>query len=367
MQFYDLKNQYKSIRRDFLKRFARIHSTSAYILGEELKCFEKEFSLYCGVKYAVGVNSGTDALFLSLKCLGIGRGDEVIVPVFSFIATSFCVTMTGATPVFVDIDRDTYGIDSRKIERSITKKTKAIIPVHLFGLCANMPEITTIARCHKLSVIEDAAQAHGAQIKGAKAGSLGAFGCFSFYPTKNLSAFGDAGLITTNSKKHYERLLQLRDCGRAKERYLHPVLGYNSRLDNIQAACLRLKLKKLDRWNRQRVQCAAEYSRFLRGIDSIITPHIPPDYVHVFHVYSIRTKKRKQLIEAFKRNRIPHSIFYQLPLHLQKANKNLGYKRGNFPAAELVSEEIIALPVHSRISEKDIRRIARLIREVHHG
>lgn len=367
MQFLDLKEQYESIKKDFLEKLALIQSKSEYILGEEVRSFEREFAEYCGVRYCVGVNSGSDALFLGLKCLGIGKGDEVIVPALTFIASSFAVTMAGATPVFVDIDDKAFAIDYQKIEKSISKKTKAIMPVHLYGLCANMPKINRIAKKHKLYVIEDACQAHGAQINGKKAGSFGVLGCFSFYPTKNLSAFGDAGLITTNSKKHYQKLLQLRDCGRAKHRYLHPILGYNSRLDNIQAACLRLKLKRLDLWNSRRAQNAARYTRYLQGIRGVIAPSVPRGYAHVFHVYNIQTKKRTQLMKAFKEQQVPYGIFYQLPLHLQVANRDLGYSRGDFPVAERIAERVLGLPIHPSVTENDIRKISQIIRAVHHG
>jgi len=367
MEFYDLGNQYHSIKKEFLRRLASIQEKSHYILGEEVRKFEEEFSRYCGTKYAVGVNSGTDALFLSLKALGIGEGDEVIVPAFTFIATSFAVSMTGARPVFIDIDSATYTLDARQLARLVTKKTKAIMPVHLFGLCANMTEIATVARKRKLCIVEDAAQAHGAQIGDRKAGDFGACGCFSFYPTKNLSAFGDAGLITTNSKRVYESLLRLRDCGRSSKRYLHSVLGYNSRLDNIQAACLLLKLQKLDEWNKKRMDNARLYAEQLKNTRGIILPCVPKGYTHVFHVYSIRTKKRDALIEEFKASNIPFGIFYPVPLHMQKANASLGYRRGDFPVSEQVANEIISLPIHPKLSEKDIATVASAIKKVHSG
>ena len=303
MDLFDLNNQYKVVRKDFLMRIDSIMKKSEFILGQEVKLFEQEFAQFCKVKFAVGVNSGTDALFLSLKALGIGSGDEVIVPSFTFIATSFAVTYTGAKPVFVDIDEYTYNIDPNKVEKAVTKRTKAIIPVHLFGLCANMPEILKIAKKNNLAVIEDACQAHGSKINDRFAGSIGDFGCFSFYPTKNLSAFGDAGLITTNSNKYYMRLLQLRDCGRGKIRYEHKLIGYNSRLDNSQALFLRLKLEHLREWNQKRIKIARLYTNYLKEINDLIIPFTPQGYKHVFHVFAIRTRKRNKTPNGYNKRK----------------------------------------------------------------
>jgi len=367
IEFFDLTKQYLSVKKDFLKKMESIMSKGDFILGEEVRSFEDEFAKFCQTKYAIGLNSGTDAILLSLKALDIGPGDEVIVPVFTFIATSFAVSYTGAKPVFVDIDDKTYNIDPQKIEKAITKRTKAIIPVHLFGLCADMAPILKIAKKYNLYIIEDAAQAHGAEIRHKVSGSIGDLGCFSFYPTKNLSAFGDAGLVTTNSSKLYKKLLQLRDCGRSKKRYLHNIIGYNSRLDNIQAGYLRLKLKQLNKWTDARIRNACVYSKHLKNIKDVIAPFVPDGFKHVFHVYSIRTKIRKELIQGFSKYRIPCYIFYPLPLHLQKANRHLGYRRGDFPVAEKVSQEILAIPVHPNLSKEDIIKISSVIKRVHNG
>jgi dTDP-4-amino-4,6-dideoxygalactose transaminase len=367
MEFLDLTKQYLTVKRQFHKKLQDIMSKGDFILGEEVRLFEKEFAQFCKVKYAVGLNSGTDAILLSLKALGIGRGDEVVVPAFTFIATSFAVSFTGARPVFVDIDAKTYNIDPQKIEKAITKKTKAIVPVYLFGLCADMAQILNIARRHKLYVVEDAAQAHGAKINNKIAGSLGDLGCFSFYPTKNLSAFGDAGMITTNSNKLYNILLQLRDCGRSHKRYLHNILGYNSRLDNVQAAYLRLKLKQLNKWTDLRIKNANTYYRLLKDVRGLMVPVTPQGFRHVFHAYSIRTKIRKKLMQEFHRYKIPCSIFYPLPLHLQKANRYLGYRYGDFPVAEKVSKEILSIPVHPNLKKEDILKIVSVIKRVHNG
>ena len=367
MKFFDIDKQYLEIRKKFLKKMDLIMRNGDFILGKEVESFEKEFANYCKTKYAVGLNSGTDALFLSLKSLGIGPGDEVIVPTFTFIATSFAVSHTGANPVFVDIDDATYNINPENIEKAITRRTKAIIPVHLFGLCANMPEILKIARKNNLHVIEDAAQAHGAKIRGRFVGGLGDMGCFSFYPTKNLSAFGDAGLITTNSKRLYNKLLQLRDCGRARKRYLHNVIGYNSRLDSLQAACLRLKLKHIKKWNMARIANARVYARLLKGVKGVALSKVIKNSKPVFHVYPIRTNKRKKLIKELLRYKIPYAIFYPLALHLQKAYRNLKYRKGDFPISEMVSKEILALPIHPNLKQSDIKKIVSIIRKVHNG
>jgi len=367
IEFLDLNKQYLSVKKDFLRKMEDIMSRGDFILGQEVKDFEREFAEYCGVNYAVGLNSGTDALLLSLKALGIGCGDEVIVPVFTFIATSFAVNLAGAKPVFADIDEKTYNIDPERIEKAITKRTKAIIPVHLFGLCANMPEILKIARKHNLKVVEDAAQAHGAKIKGRVSGSMGDLGCFSFYPTKNLSAFGDAGMVTANSKSLYKKLLQLRDCGRSKKRYLHNIVGYNSRLDNAQACYLRLKLRKLNKWTNLRIRNAGIYSNLLNGTPGVSTPLVPSGFKHVFHVYSIRTRMRKKLMRELSRNKIPCSVFYPLPLHLQKVNRHLGYRYGDFPVAERISKEILALPIHPNLKRSDILKIVSVIKRAHNG
>ncbi|MFC1753118.1 DegT/DnrJ/EryC1/StrS family aminotransferase [Thermoproteota archaeon] len=367
MNFFDVKEQNREVSPIFLRKLNKIMRKGDFVLGSDVKLFEQEFSNYCGTKFAIGVNSGADALFLSLRCLGIGEGDEVIVPAFTFIATSFAVSYTGAKPVFIDVDARTFNLDSSRLNSAITKKTKAIIPVHLFGLCAEMSEINRIAKKHKLAVIEDAAQSHGAKIKNKAAGSFGDLGCFSFYPTKNLSGCGDAGMITTNKKKLYERLLQLRDCGRSKKRYLHPIIGYNSRLDSIQASFIRLKLKRLELWNRARNKNAGLYTKLLKDVKGLSLPIVPNGYRHVYHIFPILTKKRTMLINLFKSQKIPFAIFYSLPLHLQKANRCLKYRRGDFPVSERIAKEIIALPTHPHLKSAEIKRIATCIKKVHCG
>lgn len=360
--FIDLKKQCKEIKKDFNKAINKIVNRGDFILGEDVKLFEEEFSRYCRVKHAVGVNSGTDALFFALQALGIGPGDEIIVPVFTFIATAFAVTYTGAKPVFVDIDENSYNIDVNKIEQAITKRTKAIIPVHLYGLPADMDGILKIAKKYGLKVIEDAAQAHGAYYHGKRTGSLADVGAFSFYPTKNLGALGDGGIVLTDNDEVYKNLLILRDYGRTS-RYEHVAMGYNSRLDTLQAAALRLKLKKLDKWNNMRRQNARFYSELLKGIDGIITPGENKDGSHVYHLYVIRAKNRDEVVEALRQNNIAVLIHYPTPLHLQPVYKGLGYKRGDFPAAEKVSDEILSLPMYPHMAKQEIRYICQTIKK----
>jgi len=366
--FLDLSQQYKEIKKDLDIALRKVMLRGDFILGKEVALFEQEFAKYCNRKFAVGVNSGTDALFLALLSLGIGPQDEVIVPVFTYIATAFAVNFTGAKPVFVDIEEHTYNIDVNKIEEAITKKTKAIIPVHLFGQPADMQPILEIARKYNLKIIEDAAQAHGAKYKISennwkKAGSIGDIGCFSFYPTKNLGAFGDGGMVVTDDESIYKKLLMLRDYGR-RSRYEHVILGYNSRLDTIQAAILRAKLKHLDKWNRMRRKNAKIYIDELKGIKSIVLP-CEADYAKsVYHIYAVRVKNRDRVIRELTKNGIGALIHYPIPLHLQKVYKPLGYKKGDFPIAEKVAQEIISLPMHPHLKNSQIKFIVEIIKNI---
>jgi dTDP-4-amino-4,6-dideoxygalactose transaminase len=351
--------------KDVLKR-------QDFILGKDVEAFENEFGAYCGKKFAIGLNSGTDALFLSLKALDIGPSDEVIIPVFTFIATAFAVSYTGAKPVFVDIDPDTCNIDIAGIEKAITKKTKAIIPVHLFGQCADMAAIQKIADKYRLKIIEDACQSHGSEFyaksdKGnkvsiRKAGAISDCGCFSFYPTKNLGGFGDGGMIVTDDKRVYLKLMVLRDCGRTS-RYEHSVIGYNSRLDTLQAAILRIKLKTLDKWNALRIKNAVLYNNILKEISAVRLPLKAAYSSHVYHIYAIQAKGRDALVQHLKNKGIGVMVNYPKPLHLQQAYKALGYSKGDFPVAELVSQEIVSLPMHPFLTGAQIRYVAKIIKE----
>lgn len=353
VDFVDLNAQYRESKSEIDKGLQAVFRKGNFILGEEEKKFEEVFARYCGCKFGVGVNSGTDALFLGLLSLGIGKGDEVIVPAFTFIATALAVSYTGAKVVFVDIDEDTYNIDVKEIEKVITKRTKAIIPVHLYGQPADMDEILSLAKKYNLKIIEDAAQAHGAKYKDRRVGAMGDMGCFSFYPTKNLGAFGDGGMVVTNNPDIYQKLLILRDCGRI-DRYAHVVKGYNSRLDTVQAVILNAKLKHLDKWNKLRQKNARIYSKILGGHKGIIPPKAKKDRTHVYHIYGLRIKNRDRIYERLRRNGIGALIHYPIPLHLQKAYSDLGYKKGDFPIAEKVAEEIISLPMHPFLRQTEI-------------
>jgi len=364
--FVDLGFQYREIKNEITPSLNKLFKRGNFILGEEVVLFEKEFARYCKVKYAAGVNSGTDALFLSLLSLGIKNGDEVILPVFTFIATAFAVSAVGAKPVFVDIDEKTYNIDPTKIKKAITKNTKAIIPVHLYGQPADMRPILKIAKEYNLKVIEDAAQAQGATYKGKKCGAISDTGCFSFYPTKNLGAFGDAGMVVTNDHKVYEKILMLRDCGR-REKHQHLIKGYNSRLDTIQAIVLRAKLKKLNSWNTMRKKKAEYYNALLKNERKVILPQSSKDASHVYHIYAVRIKDRDKIYDELKKREIGVAVYYPTPLHLQKAYTELNYKKGNFPVAERIAAEIMALPMFAQITKNQINFVVKQLKQVLNG
>lgn len=330
-------------------------------MGENVQEFEKEFAEFCRVKYAVGTSSGTAALHLALLVCGIRQGDEVITVPYTFTATAEAISHCGGKVVFVDIEERSYTVDTTKIENAITKRTKAIIPVHLFGQPADMDRIIAIAEKHNLFVIEDACQAHGAEYKGRRVGSLGDIACFSFYPGKNLGAYGDAGMVVTNNKEFAEKLRLLRDHGRDKK-YYHRVEGYNYRLDAIQAAVLRVKLRHLDEWNRKRRENAQLYDQLLEG-GGVRTP-VEMGYAgHVYHLYVIRTEKREELYRKLNERGVSVAIHYPLPLHLQEAYVYLGWKKGDFPVSEICSEEMLSLPMFPELTKDEIEEIVRLIRK----
>lgn len=364
--FADLKLQHNEVFNEINKAITEVIKRGDFILGKDVLLFEQEFAKYCGTNYAVGVSSGTAALFLALSSLGISSSDEVIIPDFTYIATALAVSYTQAKPVFVDIEPDTYNIDVTKLEHAVTKNTKAIIPVHLYGHPANMPEILKIAKKYNLKVIEDAAQAHGAAIKVSegswkKTGALADIGCFSFYPSKNLGAMGDGGMIVTNNRRIYEKLILLRDHGRISK-YEHAIIGYNSRLDTLQAAILRIKLRKLDTWNTMRQKAAAMYNEFLKGIPCLYLPYASKQVKHVYHVYAVRSDKRDKIFAKLKENNITTIIHYPIPIHLQKAYAELGYRKGDFPVSEKTAREIISLPMYPHLKEAQIKYIAKIIK-----
>lgn len=354
----DLKKEFAEIKEEVFYMLTEILESSHYILGPKVSELEKKISDYHGVAAAIGVASGTDALHLSLDALGVGEGDEVITTPFTFFATAEAVIYTGATPVFVDAEPDTLNIDVSLIEKKITKKTKAIIPVHIFGHPANMEEINKLARKHNLKVIEDCAQAFGAAINNKRVGSFGDAGCFSFYPSKNLGAYGDGGMITLNDSVIANTIKKLRNHGSGGA-YKHESVGFNSRLDEIQAGILLIKLKRIDEYNSKRRQNAALYNKFLSG--NVKCPKEKNGCYHVYHQYTIMSPERDKLQNKLKDNGISSVVYYPIPLHLQEALSFLEYKEGDFPVAEKAAREVLSLPMYPGLEEKTIKEIAEII------
>jgi len=357
--FVDLKKQYVSIKKDVDAAIGRVLDNSWFILGRETDSFEKEFASYAGAKYGVGTGNGTDAIRLALMSCGIGRGDEVITVSFTAAFTALAVSSVGAIPVFVDIDADTYTIDTSRIEKAITGKTRAILPVHLYGHPADMLPVMSIAKKHGLFVIEDACHAHGAEYMGRKAGTIGDIGCFSFYPSKNLGAYGDAGMVLTDNKEFAGKVRILRDGGK-KNRYEHVLKGINSRFDEIQSAVLRVKLKHLDRWNAQRRKIACEYNRLIQN-PGVILPAEKRYARHSYHIYAIRMKKRSRLRDFLSANGIATEIHYPVPVHRQTAYRNAGKYGKKLAVTEKIAKEIMSLPIFPELPAEDAHRIAKMI------
>ncbi len=357
----DLKAQYQSIKDEVNEAMGQVLEQTNFILGEPVTKFEKKFAEFCDSQYAVGVASGTDAIFLALKALGIGAGDEVMAPANTFVATILAISYTGATPILVDADPKTFNIDLNKIEEKITPKTKAIIPVHLFGRPVEMDKLMAIADKYGLKVIEDCCQAHGATYHGKKVGSFGVVGCFSFYPGKNLGAYGDGGAITTSDEALYNKFKMLRNYGSPKK-YYHDIIGYNSRLDTIQAAVLNVKLKYLSAWNRKRLENARLYNQKLAGITEIVTPSIDDANPSVFHLYVIQTEKRDELLKHLNDNGVGAGIHYPVPIYSLGAYASLNQNGGNFPVTEKLSKQILSLPLFPELTEAQIDEVVRLIK-----
>lgn len=350
----DLKEQYRSIKVEIDAAIKKVIDNQDFILGEEVRLLEKEVAAYCGAKFGIGVASGTDALILSLKALDIKEGDEVITTPFTFFATAEAISLVGARPVFVDIDPKTYNIEPAGIEKKVSKRTKAIIPVHLYGQCADMDPIVKIAKAHNLKIIEDAAQAIGASYKGNKAGSFGDITALSFFPSKNLGAFGDAGMIVTDNANLADKVRVLRVHG-SSERYIHSMIGTNSRLDNIQAAVLRVKLKYLDKWLDERRANAEYYNKNLNELP-VITPYVPDYNVHTYHLYTLRAESNAAKLANFLVDAgIEARTYYPIPLHLQKCYKSLGYKKWDLKESEKASEQVFSIPLFPEmtVDEKD--------------
>ncbi len=378
----DLKAQYLQIKEEINKAISDVLESSRFIMGEKVTGLENEIARYIGTRHAVSCANGTDALVLSLHACGIGEGDEVITPPFTFFATAEAISRVGAKPVFSDIHPDTFNIDARQIERVVTKRTKAMIPVHMYGQPADMDELLTIAEKYGLHIIEDACQAFGAAYKGKKAGSIGSAGCFSFFPSKNLGAYGDGGIITTNDDRIASEAASLRVHGSRKgiaqgipvsvtnafpadhgfdiSKYYNSRIGYNSRLDELQAAILLVKLKYIDQWNETRREIARFYNEYLRET-SLVLPKLPENAQGVFHLYVVQSENRNELIRILKDKGISTGIHYPIPLHLQKAYEGLGYHPGDFPVAERLSERILSIPIYPELTAAQMEFIAQTL------
>lgn len=362
--FVDLKAGFETIKSEVMAALENVLAGMNLNLGPNVQALEDEFAAYCGTKYAVGVGSGTEALHLSLRACGIKAGDEVITSAHTFFATAEAISYTGAKPVFADIDPNIFTINPSSIQQKITKKTKAIIPVHMYGQSADMASIMEIAKCYGLKVIEDSCQAHGATYKGTKCGSIGDAGCFSFYFTKNLGGCGEGGMVITNDPDIKEKLILLRNHGH-KSKYEHSVIGYNSRLDEIQAAILRIKLKHLDDNNNARRSVADTYNSLLNG-KRLILPKETDGCRHVYHLYVIRCQEREALQQYLAESQIGTGIHYKNPVHLQEPFKHYGYKRGDLPVTEGICEEILSLPIYPELKTADIEYITNKVTEFLH-
>jgi dTDP-4-amino-4,6-dideoxygalactose transaminase len=355
----DLNAQYHHLKGEIDAAIGRVLESSRFILGPEVEAFEDAFAAYCGTRHAIGMNSGTSALHLALLAAGAQAGDEVLTVPFTFVATAAAIRYTGARPVFVDIDPVSFNMRPDAIERAITPRTRIIMPVHLYGQTADMDPILEIARRHNLVVIEDAAQAHGAEYRGRRAGSMGDIACFSFYPGKNLGAFGEGGAVVTNNDETARVIRLLRDWGQT-ERYEHIVAGYNYRMDGLQGAILNVKLKYLPAWTEARRANARRYADLLAGA-GLTLPAEMPYARHVYHVYAVRTPQRRELREALLAQGVQTAIHYPIPLHLQPAHSDLGYREGDFPAAEQAAREVLSIPVHPELTVAQIDTVAQAI------
>ena len=359
----DLKAQYQTIRSEVLATIETVCDEQGFILGPRVTELERSLAKYTGTAYAVGVASGSDALLLSLMAVGVGAGDEVITVPFTFFATAGAISRLGAKPVFVDISPDTFNMDPDTIEQAITPRTKAIIPVHLFGQCAEMEAISAVATRHRLAVIEDACQAIGAKRHGIMAGAMGQTGCFSFFPSKNLGGFGDGGLITTNDGKLYDAMAMLRVHG-SHVRYLHESIGINSRLDALQAAILQIKLKYLDEWGQGRRRNAVRYEQLFTNAkltDRVTLPITAKGNEHVFNQFTVRVQKRDELRAYLKDRGVGTEIYYPVPMHLQACYRDLDYHQGSFPISEQAAEEVLSLPIYAELADAQLTYVVEMI------
>ena len=359
--FLNLKRHHAPLRDEIAQAINEVIDAGTFAGGPFVREFEKRFAKYCGVKHAIGVSSGTDALWLTLTALGIGPGDEVITVPMTFIATVEAITRTGATPVFTDIDASSYTLNAEGLTRALTSRTKAIIPVHLFGQVADMKPILEFARQHQLSVVEDAAQAHGATHRGFRSGSIGMAGCFSFYPSKNLGALGDAGAVTTNDTATATRIESLRNHGQNKKDR-HAILGWNCRMDGIQAAILSIKLRELDANNGKRQKIADHYTNAFQELPSVIHPHTAPHGVSAHHHYVIRVRNRTKFMNELTEKSVASSVHYPIPVHLQPAYASLGITRGSFPISEQYAEEFVSLPMYPELTSPQIESVINAVK-----
>lgn len=357
--FVDLKAQYLSVKDELDEAIFKVVENAAFIGGRFVQDFEENFASYIGVKYCIGVGNGTDALFIALKALDIGEGDEVITVCNSFIATSEAITQAGARVVFVDSDERTYNIDVNKIEEAVTRRTKAIIPVHLYGQPADMDRILEIARKYSLCIIEDAAQAHGAVYKGRKAGTFGHCACFSFYPGKNLGAYGDAGAVVTNDEALAEKVRKFANHGRLSK-YDHEFEGVNSRLDGLQASILNVKLRYLEEWTENRIKAAKRYDEGLSGL--VVTPYVMPEVRHVYHLYVIQTEKREEMRKFLSERGVSTGIHYPTPLPFLRAYSYLNHSPDDFPVAYFLKDRILSLPMFGDITDEQVDYVVKLIK-----
>ncbi|WP_395645006.1 DegT/DnrJ/EryC1/StrS family aminotransferase [Terricaulis sp.] len=360
--FVDLKAQYLSIKPEVDAAIQNILDKTQFVLGAEVAEFEKEFATYSGALYGMGVNNGTSALHLAMLAAGIGPGDEVITTPFTFVASVAAIWYSGAKPVFVDINPKDYLIDASKIEAAITPRTKAILPVHLYGQPCDMDEIMAIANKHGLIVIEDACQAHGAEYKGRRVGGIGDLAAFSFYPGKNLGAYGEGGMVTTNNAEFARTIRMLRDWG-AEKKYMHVLKGYNMRLEGMQGAILRVKLKYLDKWTEARRANAARYNELFAN-SNVVTPFASEDVRHVYHIYSTRTTKRQEWMDALNAKGVQTGIHYPIAIHMLPAYEDLGYKKGEFPHAERAAAEQLSLPMYAELTPEMQEQVAAAVIEI---
>lgn len=360
--FVDLKAQYAAIAVEVNEALHNVILNADFILGKDVELFEAEFARFCEADHAIGVDSGTSALELALRAYGIGAGDEVITVSHTFIAPVAAISYTGARPVLIDVDRDTYNIDPSQIEKAITPRTRAIIPVHLYGQAADLDAVIEIARKHSLIVIEDACQAHGARYRDKPVGALGDAACFSFYPGKNLGAYGDAGMVVTNNRDTAEQIKLLRNYGQP-EKYQHTIMGYNRRLDSIQAAVLRVKLRHLDEWNAARQRAAARYNELLNDVHSIRTPYVAEESSHVYHLYVIQHPHRDRLLSFLREQGVYGGLHYPTPAHLQPCYENLGMSPGSLPVTEELASRVISLPMYAEITDEQIEYVCKCIKE----